>query len=246
MHRSLALALVSTLAVASAALAADGRAGAKASLVRADRVTTLRYVIDLSLTDVHGPAIRLHVRGMRGRRLLSVRLSESSSAPGAPAQRQSAIIDGPFLYEGSPNGVPVLGRIRWVRVPLARLGPGPSVASTLRGLSPAPLLRVLDEWPGARSGSASGTFRGTVAYDDPIVLTALSTLSRGVEFRDIRFVSRIGENGFVRSILITGRTADGSRTLHVTAHLYAFGRPVDVTPPGEGTFVDEKLLGLAE
>jgi|SRR5579872_3341521 len=248
MRRVLALGIVSTFAVTSVALAATGANAPKATLVQAvhrtDRASTLRYVMDVVISRANDPALRMHVRGMRGDDALFIHVQESASTAVFGAQ-QSAMIDGPFLYEGSPNGVPVLGHIKWLRIPLTRLSAEP-VVSTVHNLTPAPLLRVLDEWSRVRTRSANGTFRGTVAYDDPIVLTALSALTGGIEFRDLRFSARIGDDGYVHTIAVTGRTADGSRSLRVSARLYAFGQPVSLTPPGEGTFMDQKLLGLAE
>ena len=71
-------------------------------------------------------------------------------------------------------------------------------------------------------------------------------MAGGIEFRDIRFTTTVGGDGYVHAIRVSGRTADRSRSITVTAHLYAFGRPMTLTPPGEGTFLDQKLLGLAE
>lgn len=254
MRRSLLLGFVSTFAVASVALAATGGKAPKATLVQAvdntNHASTLRYVMDIAVTRARYPALRLHVQGTRGRGALFVRLQQTSTvlADGTAVHgpHQSVFIDGPFLYEGSPNGVAVLGHIRWLRIPLARLGSGSKVVSTVHNLSPAPLLRLLDEWSRAHMRTRTGAFRGTVAYDDPIVLTALSGLTGGIEFRDVQFAAKIGNDGYVHTIAVTGRTADRSRTLHVSAHLYAFGRPVRLTPPGEGTFMDQKLLSLAE
>ena len=47
------------------------------------------------------------------------------------------------------------------------------------------------------------------------------------------------------SCSVTGTTADKSKSVTVTAHLFGFGRPVRVTPPREGTFIDQKLQSLA-
>jgi hypothetical protein len=254
MRRSLLLGFVSTFAVASVALAATGGKAPKATLVQAvsqtSRASTMRYVLDIAITRAHYPAMRLQVHGTRGRGALFIHVQQFSTVladgTAVPGPHQSALIDGPFLYEGSPNGVAVLGHIRWLRVPLARLGPGSKVVATVHSLSPAPLLRLLDEWSHARMRSPNGIFHGSVAYDDPIVLAALSGLTGGIEFRNVRFWARIGNDGYVHSIHVTGRTADGSRMLNVTARLFAFGRPVRLIPPGEGTFMDQKTLSLAE
>lgn len=247
------LALVSALAVASAATAA-GPAAPHVSLAqavrRADGVSTLRYVMTISIARKDEPTLRLQVRGTRSGSSLAIHVQESSTdaADGVsvPGPRQSAIIDGPFLYEGAPNGVAVAGGIRWLRVPVARIGQKAPALSNVRNLSPAPLLRLLDEWTHAKARSADGWFRGTVAYDDPIVLSALAGMTGGVEFRDIRFSAHVDEQGYLHTIRVTGRTADGVRALTVDARMYAFGWPVRVEVPGEGTFMDQKLLDLEE
>jgi len=254
MRRSLVLAFVSIFAVASAALAATGTKAPKATLVQAvghtNQVSTLRFVLDVSVARTHHPTMELQVNGVRGRGSLFVHMKELTAvvAGGAavPGPQQSALLDGPFLYEGSPNGVAIDGKIRWLRVPVARIGQKASAITVMRNLSPAPLLRVLDEWTRAKTRAPKGLFHGTVAYDDPIVQTALSGMAGGVQFRDVWFTARVGADGYVHTIHVSGRTADGLRTLSVSARLFAFGRPVNLTPPGEGTFMDQKTLALAE
>lgn len=247
------LAIVSALAVASAATAATP-VEPDVSLVKAvhttDGVSSLRYVMTISIARRDGPTVRLRVRGTRSRTSLAIHVQESSTdAAGvvsAPGPHQSAIIDGPFLYEGAPDGLAIDGAIRWLRVPVARIGQKAPALSNVRSLSPAPLLRVLDEWTHARARSADGWFRGSVAYDDPIVLAALSGMTGGVEFRNVRFSAHADTAGYLHTIRVTGRTPDGRRDLTVDARLYAFGWPVRVVVPAEGTFMDVKLLGLAE
>lgn len=247
------LAFVSALAVASAAMAATP-AAPDVSLVQTvhstDGVSTLRYVMTISIARKQQPTLRLLVRGTRSRTSLAIHVQESArdAADGVsvPGPHQSAIIDGPFLYEGAPNGAAVDGSIRWLRVPVARIGQSAPALSNVRNLSPAPLLRLLDEWTHAKTRSADGWFRGAIAYDDPIVLAALSGMTGGVEFRDIRFSAHADKDGYLHTIRVTGRTADGMRALTVDARLYAFGWPVRVKVPGEGTFMDQKLLDLEE
>lgn len=253
MRRALVLAFVSALAAAPAAMASTPAAPAisLAHAVRTtDGVSTLRYVMTISISRRDEPTLRLHVRGTRSRTSLAIHVQESSTdvADGVsvPGPSQSAIIDGPFLYEGAPDGIAVDGAIRWLRVPVARIGQKAPALSNVRSLSPAPLLRVLDEWTRARIRVADGRFRGTVAYDDPIVLAALAGMTGGVEFRDLRFSARADRAGYLHTIRVTGRTADRMRALTVDARLYAFGWPVRVRVPAEGTFMDEKLLGLEE
>jgi hypothetical protein len=170
----------------------------------------------------------------------------ASGGAAMPGPEQSALIDGPFLYEGSPNGIAVQGNVRWLRVPIARIGTSSKAVTTMHNLSPAPLLRIVDEWSRARTRLPDGVFHGTVAYDDPVVLAALSGMTGGIQFRDLSFTARIGDDGFVHSITLTGRTADGSRTLSAAVTMYGFGRPVRVSIPREGTFMDQKSLALAD
>jgi hypothetical protein len=248
MRKTLLLAFVSIFAVASVALAATNDKAPKASLVQAvnhtNRAPSMRYVLDISITRPNAPAMSLHVKGVRGRGSLFIHVAAMAGASAGP--QQSAMIDGPFLYEGSPNGVAIVGKVRWLRLPIARIGSHARPIETIHSLSPAPLLHVLDEWAGAKRRSPDGSFHGVVAYDDPIVQTALSGIADGIQFRDVFFTARIGADGYLHTIGLTGRTADGTRTLRVTAHLFAFGRPVTLHLPGEGAFMDQKLIGLAE
>jgi hypothetical protein len=253
MHKSLLLAFVSTFAVASVALAATGGKAPRSTLgqavYRTSHASSLRYAMVIAVTRTHYPSMQLRIRGTRTTGSLYVHVKAFSTvlADGTalPGPQQSALIDGPFLYEGSPNGIAIAGKIRWLRVPVARLGTSKAI-TTMHNLSPAPILRLVDEWSKVRTRAPHGVFRGSVAYDDPIVLTALSGMTGGIEFRDVAFTARIGIDGYVHAITVTGRTADGSRTLLVTVHMSGFGRPVRVPIPGEGTFMDQKLLGLAE
>jgi len=254
MRRSLVLASVSIFAVASVAPAATGKKAPNVTLVQAvsrtNKAPTLHYMLDISVARAHYPSTGLHVQGVRGRgsllihvKALAAVLADGTAVPGP---QQSALLDGPFLYEGAPNGIAIAGKIRWLRLPVARIGPQASAIRSMRNLSPAPLLRVLDEWSRAKTRATKGVFHGTVAYDDPIVQTALSGMAGGVQFRDVWFTARVGADGYVHTVHLAGRTADGRRTLSVYAHLFAFGRPTHLTPPGEGTFMDQKTLGLAE
>ena len=248
MRKSLLLGFVSIFAVTSVALAATGDKAPKTTLSQAvehtNRARTMRYSMAITVLRVAHPSITLRVQGERGRGSLFVHVR--ALADTIPGPQQSALLDGPFLYEGSPNGVAVSGKVRWLRLPVARIGAEARPIATMHNLSPAPLLRVLDEWARAKTRSANGVFDGTVAYDDAIVQTALVGLTGGIQFRDVRFSARVGNDGYVHFVRITGRTADGEKTLLVIAHLYAFGRPVNPRIPGEGTFLDQKTIGLAE
>ena len=248
MRKSLLLAFVSIFAVTSVALAATGEKVPRTTLVQAvdrtNRAPSLRYVLEISVTRPDSVAMSLNVHGIRGRGSLFIHVKAMAGALAGP--QQSAMIDGPFLYEGSPNGVAIAGKVRWLRLPIARIGSRARPIETIHNLSPAPLLHVLDEWSGAKRRSSNGSFHGTVAFDDPIVQTALAGMDGGIQFRNVHFTARVGRDGYVHTITLRGRTADGTRTITVTAHLFAFDRPVTPRIPGEGTFMDQKLIGLAE
>ena len=254
MRRSLLLAFVSTFAVASVALAATGGKPPRSTLgqavYRTNHASSFRFAMIIAVMHAHAPATQFRIHGTRTTGSLFIHVRAFSTVLGdgvaLPGPQQSALLDGPFLYEGAPNGVAVQGNIRWLRIPVARIGTNAPVIDAIHNLSPAPLLRVLDEWTHVRTRTSTGVFHGSVAYDDPVVLTALSGMTRGIEFRDVVFTARIGADGFVHSIVVTGKTADRSRTLKATVSMYAFGRPVRVSIPGEGTFMDQKLLDLAE
>jgi hypothetical protein len=197
----------------------------------------------IAVAQQNHPASTLRIQGTRGPELLFVHVKVTSSTA---TQEESALLDGPFLYEGAPNGIAVYGKIRWLRVPVSSLSPSSRALTSIRSLSPAPLLRVLDESSLARRPMRNGFFQGKLAYDDAIVHTALSGMAGGIEFRDVRYTARVGTDGFVHAIRVMGRTADGSRTLTIRARLYGFGLRVDLKPPAEGTFMDRMLLNLAE
>jgi hypothetical protein len=253
-HRSILLALASIFVVASVGLAASGQKAPRATLVQAvgrtNAVGSFRYAMTIAVARRHDPAVELQVHGAQGHGSLFVHVKEVSSVladgTAVPGPEQSAFLDGPFLYEGAPNGIAAYGRVRWLRVPIAKLSSSSKALTSIRNLSPAPLLRLLDESSLARRRAPQGLYQGTVAYDDAIVHTALSGMTGGVEFRDVHYSAGVGVDGFVHSIRVTGKTADGSRTLEIHARLYAFGLRFDRKPPAEGTFIDQELLNLAE
>lgn len=249
MHRSILLAAVSIFAVTSVALAGKGGKPPWATLLQAvaqtNHVGSFKYVMTIEVAQENRPTAELQIHGTRGPSLLFVHVKAISSTA-LPGQQQSALLDGPFLYEGAPNGIAVYGSIRWLRVPVSSLSPSSKALTSMRNLSPAPLLRLVDESSLARRHMSTGLFSGRLAYDDAIVHTALSGMSGGIEFRKVRYTARVGADGFVHTINVTGTTADGSRTLTIRARLHSFGLRVDLKPPAEGTFMDRKLLNLAE
>jgi hypothetical protein len=229
------------IAAAAALLASAAASAHSASATHAIRATqstaSFRYSIVISVVRANLPA-RLTVRGVSGPGQLFVRARQPSGVEAA------AMIDGPFLYERAPNGISVNGSIRWLRVPIEAIGRSSALLNAVRAMTPAPLLRVLGE---SRAAPVrAGGFAGDVRYDDPIVRTAITRFSGGVEFHDLRVTATLGGDGLIHGIRVTGITADGTTTLDIDARLFAFGRPVHLTPPAEGTFMDAHLVQLAE
>ena len=141
------------------------------------------------------------------------------------------------------GGVTMLGNVRWLRLPLVGVSDRSQLLSTVRSLTPSPLLRVIGE---ARLHplAEDGAFAGPVAYDDPVVRTALHSLGGGIEFRRLRVTVQVGGDGLIHRVGITGRSPDGKTTLNLRARLYGFDRPVKVVPPEPGRFMDEQLEQL--
>lgn len=229
---SLALAVVGAGSFAIAA--SGGDAARRVDVLGTARVSSMRYDVAVTLTKTHEP-MTLHIAGAAAPNQLiaHISLGEMTAA---------VMRDGSFLYEGSPNGVVEFGNVSWLRLPLDHSPPGAHVYSALRSLTPLPLLHVIGE---ARLRSVGArAFAGPVAYDDPIVRTALYQLCNGYEFRGLRLRVGVGRDGLVHTILLTGHTPDGATTLALRAHLYGFGTPVRVNPPKPGTFVDYTLANL--
>jgi len=231
-------ALVAALSITFAA--ARGSAAAPqptlaGALARTAHVASLHYAFHVGILR-DGLRFTLHVRGQSNLRTISVHLATA----GLSAQE---VLDGPFLYEQAPNGMVVNGKWRWLRIDLARLRAGSSALAVLHALTPAPLLRLVGE---GRLLGARSVYRGGVAYDDPVVRASLTRLTGGLEFRALRLTVWVGRDGLVHRLRLTGRTADHSSSLLLTAHLFAFNRPVHVSPPKPGTFMDEQLAQLSE
>jgi hypothetical protein len=218
-------------------VASAGRPGLARAVRATESVASLRYSIVISVMRASLPA-QMTLRGISGRGKLFVSARQASGSEAA------AMIDGPFFYERAPNGVAVDGTIRWLRIPIDAGGRSAAALDAVRTMTPAPLLRVLGE-SHATPTPGSG-FAGKVNYDDPIVRTAITRLSGGIEFHNLRVTAALGGDGLIHGIRVTGVTADGTTTLDIQARLFAFGRPVHLTPPAEGTFMDQQLVQLAE
>jgi hypothetical protein len=238
--RRCALTLVAALlaAVSIGFSASGGKAAEKPgvadALTRTAHVHSLHYAVQIGINE-NGMPLALQIRGQADAHTISVHFASQGSSGGE-------LVYGPFLYEHAPDGVAV--KVRWLRTSLSRLSPKSRALVTLRALKIAPLLQLAGR--GHLEGDAKGrVFRGPVAYDDPVVRSSLSHLTDGIEFRELRLTVDV-HNGLIDRLLLTGKTADGSSTLSLAAHLYAFNRPLRVVPPKPGTFTDVELEQLSE
>jgi hypothetical protein len=221
------------LVAGSIAFAANGghRAptpGLKQAIADTSASSSERYVVHVRLTHGAHP-LSVHIRGQAAPRTVSVSVQIGRA-------REAALIDGPFLYERAPSSVG--GKLRWLRVRLSDLPKGSHDLAVVHALTPAPLLRVLGAAHMARSASDPRSFHGTIRYDHPAVRTGLAPLTAGLEFRGLRLSAIVGGDGLLHRIVLTGHTADRSTTISLRARLYAFGKPLHVTPPAPGTFLD--------
>ena len=248
-------ALIGSLAVIAAlpvALARNGDAAPKPdlsnALQRTSHVASKRYALTVRIVKRDGP-LSLRVRGQSNDQTISVnlrmgavKLPDGSRVPGPST---AALLLGPFLFERAPSNMTVLGKLRWLRLHVADLSDASPELKAVHALTPEPLLRVLAEARLTQATPEGGLFRGTAAYDNPVVRASLTRLTGGIEFRNLRLSVYVGRDGLVHRLHLTGRTADKSTTLSLSARLFGFGRPVHVTPPKPGTFLDEHLAKLA-
>lgn len=252
MRMAVFISLAAALVAASVALASSGHSTklrtpslAQAAARTAD-VRSQRYSVELTIVqDRTTHIMRASSAVAPGTISVALELDAVTLPTGdiIPSSSTAGLIDGPFLYEQAPDGLSI-GGANWVRVSLATLGSSSPALRGMHGMTAMPLLHVLGEahaYPITRNASI---FRGTVAYDDPIVVTALQPLTVGLQFRDLRVTAWIGPGGLVRHVRLTGHTADRTTRLLIDAHLFAFGRPVHVTLPAEGAFMDDSLLRL--
>ena len=215
-------------------------AAANARTARADSV---HYSVVVRVLKEGQPMV-LHIDGGSSPDAVAVHLRLDDLSSNMPGTTGAILLSTPFLYERAPDGIAVFGNIRWLRLRVSRLSPRSETLSTVRSLTPSPLLRVVAEAK-LHPGAAAGSFAGTVAYDDPIVRTALTSLAGGIEFRNLHVSVSVGDDGLIHGVRITGRTADHATTFALAARLYAFGAPVKVIPPKPGTFMDQQLAQIA-
>lgn len=225
-------ALLGALAFTFAAAGGGNARGLDVS--RTATAPSVHYRVLVTLTQAHQPKTLQIVGGATHDELVAHLALGTQSA--------SIMRDPHFVYEGAPHGIVVLGKIHWLRLRIDGMPQHSQVFSTLRSLTPSPLLSVVSEAKLQPAGA--GVFAGPVAYDDPVVRTALHQLGGGFEFRGLHVRIVVGKDGRIHHFLLTGRTADGSTSLSLHARLFGFGAPVRVQPPKPGTFMDPDLAKL--
>lgn len=230
---SLGLALLGALAFA---LAASGGGNARElDAARTANAASVHYRVTVTLTHANSP-MTLNITGAAAHDELVAHLAMGSATA-------SIMRDPHFVYEGSPSGVVVTRGIKWLRLGIDQMSPHAKLFSTLRALTTSPFVHVVSE---ARLGhtGARGVFAGPVAYDDPVVRTALSQLTGGYEFRGLHLRVVVGRDGRLRTFFLTGHTPDQSTTLALHAQFYGYGTPVRLPLPKPGSFVDPALVEL--
>ena len=239
--RKVALIAAAALVAACSILFATARGtaapkpGIRLAVTRTAHVRSLRYAFHVGIHE-YGVPLALHVRGQSDAHTISVHLATAGLSA-------AELLDGPFLYEQAPKGMAVYGKWRWLRMNVAQLPAKSQAMEVVHALTPEPLLRVIAH---ARLHANGSVYRGTVAYFDPVVRDSLVKLTGGIEFRGLRLSVRVGSDGLIHSVRLTGKTADRSSSFVLAARLYAFGRPVHVSPPKPGTFIDRQLVQLSE
>lgn len=221
-------------ALAFAFAAAGGGNARVLDVSRTANAPSVHYQVMVTLTHARNP-MTLEIVGGATRDKLVAHLALGM-------QSASIMRDPHFVYEGAPQGIVVLGKIHWLRLRIDGMPRRSQVFSTLRSLTPSPLLSVVSEAKLRPVGAH--LFVGPVAYDDPVVRTALHQLGGGYEFRGLHLRIVVGRDGRIHQFLLTGRTPDGSTLLSLHARLFGFGAPVRVQPPKPGTFMDPDLLKL--
>src|SRR3954469_21341706 len=242
---AVAASVAATFAVAGGGHAVPKR-GLTAAVSKTEAASSVRYTIHVRLTR-QGKPMALRIRGKAAEQTLSVamRMSDLTLDDGTvvPGPTGAALLDGPFLYERAPSNVSVDGPVKWQRLAVWTLRAGSPDLAAIRSMSPAPLLRVLRAAHTGQASRGGPVFRGSIDYDDRAV-RRLARLIGDLEFRHLRVAAVLGGDEGVHRLVLTRRTADGMTTLSLRARLFGFGKPVHVTPPKPGTFVDRQLAQI--
>lgn len=255
MRRWIALCVLGTalIAVSVAYAARGGRAAAPAGLhaavLHAATAHSLRYDLTVQIAAPDAIPQTLHASGASSGDVQQVHLKvddvvapDGTKLTGPSADEK---IDGTFLYLRSTVTRPLVGPL-WVRERLAGLGPKSAELRTLESVSARELLRAVARARGVRVGAEAGVFHAWLPYADETVRSALRGVEGDREYRHLRLTAWVGRDGRVSLLLLTGRTADSSGRFVLTLSLGDYGRPVAVTPPAQGSFVDFDLSKLSD
>jgi hypothetical protein len=249
------LALIGAIAIVLVATGATvvprvGHAAQSLSLEHAANrtlaVQAQRFATDVEVVRTRQRMI-LHVRGATAPGEAAVHVlveARQGGGTAVPLTSGAALLDGPFLYVHAPSGITV-GTARWLRTRVADLPPTAPELRALHAMTSEPLLRLLTATHTTALAAASGVYRGTVAYDDPVVVAALDELTNRTQFRNLQVTAVVGADGLVHRLRLTGRTADGRSKLRVDTRLYSFGRPVRLPLPQQRAFLDQQEPRLA-
>lgn len=213
----------------------DGIADIESANALTAKAPSVHYHFAITLKKAKTP-MTLNIRGASQPGRLLAKLALGS-------RKGTIMLDSNFLYESAPKGIVVLGNFSWLRMDVGRLSPRSQTMSSLRSLTPSPLLRIVAE---SKLHQLAGhdIFVGAVAYDDPVVRTALRDLANGYEFRQLHLRVVVGRDGRIHRLLLEGRSADHKTTFVLRARLFGFGAPVKITLPKQGTFMDPALERL--
>jgi len=212
--------------------------------------TPLRFRLTVRLEQAGTPAQTLNVQGATGPAAehVHIKVADMTAPDGSTLAGPSADekVDGQFVYLRTTVTRASFGPL-WIRERLAALGQGASELRTLRAVVPVALLHTASGARAVRAGGGpGGVFHARLAYDAPAVRAALASLEGGREYRDLRLTAWVAANGYVRLLLVTGRTPDRKSRFTLTVELRDFGARVAVTPPRGGNLVDFALNSLSE
>ncbi|MBV8562335.1 MAG: hypothetical protein JOZ56_04535 [Actinobacteria bacterium] len=247
--------LAGALVLASlVAYAPGGHAAVRPSspLVRAAQRTAATPSLRFDLTEEIQTARKLpyllNARGALADKVAKVqmKIADVRTPSGQVLTGPSAIeqTDGTFLYLRSTVTTALAGGL-WVREPLAALKDTSPELRVLHAISPRALVQLLTRAHDLRASDNGRVYHATLPYTDATVASTLAGLEAGTQYRHLRLTAWISPHGRVLMLLLSGRTEDKSSTFLLTLTLDGFGKPVTITPPRSGSFVDYDLGQLA-